>query len=208
MRNENATFLHNFALPCLHIIRKSLTICVFAGLTRNLILAFSNATRCVSTRLIGWDAGSSPAGHEGQKYPRLFHGDCSTKVNLFVEQSAPSPIPRQNRLSSVYEDCSPWNILRNAPQNARKKAVLAPFAPFYSTYLFVEQCSTNVPRNPVLCSIMIINRLTKIDCATKFRGTLCSTPLFPMFHGMFHETHCAIKWSSLFHFSHPFFPFT
>ena len=67
-----------------------------------------------------------------------------------------------------------------------KKAVLAPFAPYYSTYLFVEQCSTNVPRKPILYSTMIINRLTKTDCATKFRGTLCSTPLFPMFHGMFH----------------------
>ena len=89
LRNENATFLHNFALLYLHIIRKWLTICVFAGLTRNLILA----TRCVPTRLTGWDAGSSPAGHEGQKYPLLFHGDCSTKVNLFVEQSAPSQFP-------------------------------------------------------------------------------------------------------------------
>ena len=87
LRNENATFLHNFALLYLHIIRKPLTICVFAGLTRKLILAFSNATRCVPTRLTGWDAGSSSAGHEGQKYPLLFHGDCSTKVNVFVEQS-------------------------------------------------------------------------------------------------------------------------
>ena len=34
---------------------------------------------------------------------------------------------------------------------------------------------------------MIINRLTKTDCATKCRGTLCSTPLFSMFHGMFHD---------------------
>ena len=93
LRNENATFLHNFALPCLHIIRKWLTICVFAGLTRNLILAFSNATRCVPTRLTGWDAGSSPAGHEGQKYPLLFHGDCSTKVNVFVEQSEKGETP-------------------------------------------------------------------------------------------------------------------
>ena len=87
LRNENATFLHDFALLYLHIIRKWLTICVFAGLTRKLILAFSNATRCVPTRLTGWDAGSSPAGHEGQKYPLLFHGDCTTKVNVFVEQS-------------------------------------------------------------------------------------------------------------------------
>ena len=93
LRNENATFLHNFALPCLHIIRKWLTICVFAGLTRNLILAFSNATRCVPTRLTGWDAGSSPAWHEGQKYPLLFHGDCSTKVNVFVEQSEKGETP-------------------------------------------------------------------------------------------------------------------
>ena len=93
LRNENATFLHDFALPYLLIIRKWLTICVFAGLTRNLILAFSNATRCVSTRLTGWDAGSSPAGHEGQKYPLLFHGDCSTKVNVFVEQSEKGGTP-------------------------------------------------------------------------------------------------------------------
>ena len=87
LRDESATFLHNFASLYLHVIRKSLTICVFAGLTRKLILSFSNATRCVPTRLTGWDAGSSPAGHEGQKYPLLFHGDCSTKVNVFVEQS-------------------------------------------------------------------------------------------------------------------------
>ena len=93
LRNENATFLHDFALLYLHIIRKWLTICVFAGLTRNLILAFSNATRCVPTRLTGWDAGSGPAGHEGQKYPLLFHGDCSTKVNVFVEQSEKGGTP-------------------------------------------------------------------------------------------------------------------
>ena len=42
LRNENATFLHNFALLYLRIIRKWLTICVFAGLTRKLILALSN----------------------------------------------------------------------------------------------------------------------------------------------------------------------
>ena len=53
LRNENATFLHEFALLYLHIIRKWLTICVFAGLTRKLILAFSNATRCVPTPLTG-----------------------------------------------------------------------------------------------------------------------------------------------------------
>ena len=53
LRNENATFLHNFALLYLYIIRKWLTICVFAGLIRNLILALSNATRCVPTRLTG-----------------------------------------------------------------------------------------------------------------------------------------------------------
>ena len=99
LRNENATFLHNFALPCLHIIRKWLTICVFAGLTRNLILSFSNATRCVPTRLTGWDAGSSPAGHEGQKYPLLFHGDCSTKVNVFVEQSEKGENPNISTLN-------------------------------------------------------------------------------------------------------------
>ena len=99
LRNENATFLHNFALLYLRIIRKWLTICVFAGLTRNLILAFSNATRCVPTRLTGWDAGSSPAGHEGQKYPLLFHGDCSTKVNVFVEQSEKGGTPHISTLN-------------------------------------------------------------------------------------------------------------
>ena len=93
LRNENATFLHNFSAAYLHIIRKWLTICVFAGLTRNIILSFSNATRCVPTPLTGWDAGSSPAGHEGQKYPLLFHGDCSTKVNVFVEQSEKGETP-------------------------------------------------------------------------------------------------------------------
>ena len=93
LRNENATFLYNFALHCLLIIRKWLTICVFAGLTRNLILVLSNAIRCVPTPLTGWDAGASPAGHEGQKYPLLFHGDCSTKVNVFVEQSEKGETP-------------------------------------------------------------------------------------------------------------------
>ena len=39
---------------------------------------------------------------------------CSKVRNLFVEQSAHSPIPQQNRISSIYEDCFPWNILRNA----------------------------------------------------------------------------------------------
>ena len=99
LRNENATFLHNFSAAYLYIIRKWLTICVFAGLTRNLILAFSNATRCVPTRLTGWDAGSSPAGHEGQKYPLLFHGDCSTKVNVFVEQSEKGGTPHISTLN-------------------------------------------------------------------------------------------------------------
>ena len=61
LRNENATFLHNFFATYLRIIRKWLTICVFAGLTRKLILSFSNATRCVPTPLTGWDTGSSPA---------------------------------------------------------------------------------------------------------------------------------------------------
>ena len=100
LRNENATFLHNFS--ALHILhsRKWLTICVFAGLTRNLILPLSNATRCVPTPLTGWDAGSSPAGHEGQKYPLMFHGDCSTKVNVFVEQSEKEETPIISTLNS------------------------------------------------------------------------------------------------------------
>ena len=61
LRDESATFLHNFSSLYLHIIRKWLTICVFAGLTRNLILSSSNATRCVPTPLIGCSAGSRPA---------------------------------------------------------------------------------------------------------------------------------------------------
>ncbi|MCI7008957.1 MAG: hypothetical protein MR919_08155, partial [Parabacteroides sp.] len=61
LRDESATFLHNFSSLYLHIIRKWLTICVFAGLTRNLILSSSNATRCVPTPLIGCSAGSKPA---------------------------------------------------------------------------------------------------------------------------------------------------
>ena len=39
---------------------------------------------------------------------------CSKVRNLFVEKSAPSPIPKQNRISSVYKGFSPWNISRNA----------------------------------------------------------------------------------------------
>ena len=61
LRDESATFLHNFSSLYLHIIRKWLTICVFAGLTRNLILSSSNATRCVPTPLIGCSAGSRQA---------------------------------------------------------------------------------------------------------------------------------------------------
>ena len=61
LRDESATFLHNFSSLYLQIIRKWLTICVFAGLTRNLILSSSNATRCVPTPLIRCSAGSRPA---------------------------------------------------------------------------------------------------------------------------------------------------
>ena len=59
LRDESADFLHNFALPCLLIICKWLTICVFAGLTRKLILSFSNVTRCVPTPFIDRNAGSA-----------------------------------------------------------------------------------------------------------------------------------------------------
>ena len=59
LRDESATFLHNFAFLYLHVIRKSLTICVFAGLTRKLILSFSNVTRCVPTPFIDRNAGSA-----------------------------------------------------------------------------------------------------------------------------------------------------
>ena len=52
LRDESTDFLHNFACSCLYVIRKQLTICVFAGLTRKLILAPSNATRCVPTPFI------------------------------------------------------------------------------------------------------------------------------------------------------------
>ena len=120
LRNENATFLHNFS--ALHILhsRKWLTICVFAGLTRNLILSFSNATRCVPTRLTGWDAGSSPAGHGGQKYPLLFHGDCSTKVNLFVEQSAHSQFPNKTEYQA-FTRIVPRGTLRALLPKMREK---------------------------------------------------------------------------------------
>ena len=87
LRDESATFLHNFACSYLYVICKSLTICVFAGLTRKLILCFSNATRCVPTLFIDRNAGSAQR-KKCTKIPGLFHGDCSTKVNLFVKQSA------------------------------------------------------------------------------------------------------------------------
>ena len=86
LRDESATFLHNFACSYLYVICKSLTICVFAGLTRKLILCFSNATRCVPTLFIDRNAGSAQR-KKCTKIPGLFHGDCSTKVNVFVEQS-------------------------------------------------------------------------------------------------------------------------
>ena len=57
--NEIATFLHNFLLFLTPDPSKQLTICVFAGLTRNLILALSNATRCVPTPFIDRNAGSA-----------------------------------------------------------------------------------------------------------------------------------------------------
>ena len=59
LRDESATFLHNFSCSYLYVICKSLTICVFAGFTRNLILSFSNATRCVPTPFIDRNAGSA-----------------------------------------------------------------------------------------------------------------------------------------------------
>ena len=59
LRDESATFLHNFSCSYLYVICKSLTICVFAGFTRNLILFFSNATRCVPTPFIDRNAGSA-----------------------------------------------------------------------------------------------------------------------------------------------------
>ena len=40
LRDESTDFLHNFALLYLCVIRKWLTICVFVGLIRKLILSF------------------------------------------------------------------------------------------------------------------------------------------------------------------------
>ena len=72
--NEIATFLHNFLLFLTPDPSKQLTICVFAGLTRNLILFLSNATRCVPTPLIGWKT--------------VFHGHCSTvEIGSFRKHS-------------------------------------------------------------------------------------------------------------------------
>ena len=59
LRDESTDFLHNFPCSYLHVIRKWLTICFFAGLTRKLILPFSNATRCVPTLFIDRNAGSA-----------------------------------------------------------------------------------------------------------------------------------------------------
>lgn len=72
--NEIATFLHNFLLFLTPDPSKQLTICVFAGLTRNLILSLSNATRCVPTPLTGWKT--------------VFHGHCSTvEIGSFRKHS-------------------------------------------------------------------------------------------------------------------------
>ena len=113
---------------------------------------------------------------------------CSKVRNLFVEQSAPSQFPNKTdyqaftRIVLRGTFCALLHEMRN-------KRLFYPLLRHYTLhYLFVEQCSTNVPRNVILCSTMIINQLTKSDCATKFRGTLCSTHHFSMFHGMFHDT--------------------
>ena len=113
---------------------------------------------------------------------------CSKVRNLFVEQSAHSQFPN-NTDYQAFTRIVPRGTFCAMLHKMRNKRLFYPLLrPFILHTLFVEQCSTNVPRNPVLCSTMIINRLTKSDCATKFRGTLCSTPLFSMFHGMFHGT--------------------
>ena len=103
---------------------------------------------------------------------------CSKVRNLFVEQSAPSQFPNKTDYQA-FTRIVPRGTFCALRHEMREKRRFQPLLRHYMQhYLFVEQCSTNVPRNPVLCSTMIINRLTKSDCATKFRGTLCSTPLF------------------------------
>ena len=93
---------------------------------------------------------------------------------------------------------SPWNISRKGPRNARKKAVLAPFAPFYSTYPFCwavfHKCSTE-PHFMFHNDYQLINK-------NRLRNEI---PWNTMFHALFFDvprnvprTLCAIKWSSLF----------
>ena len=103
---------------------------------------------------------------------------CSKVRNLFVEQSAHSQFPDKTDYQA-FTRIVPRGTFCALLHKMCEKRRFWPLLRHYSLHpLFVEQCSTNVPRNPILCSTMIINRLTKSDCATKFRGTLCSTPFF------------------------------
>ena len=72
------------------------------ALTRNLILSPSNATRCVPTAAIGWDAGSCPARH----------GCCET---LF---RTPKSVSRKGTFSR-YTLPSPWR--QTVARNAKRK---------------------------------------------------------------------------------------
>ena len=86
-------------------------------------------------------------------------------------------------------------------QCSMKCAKKGGFSPFCVIIFYIPFCWAVFHKCSTECHFMFHNDyqpIKKPDCATKFRGTLCSTPYFSMFHGMFHETHCAIKWSSLF----------
>ena len=63
LTNKTHVFLDKPSLYGLsHLSMYSFSVSLRAS-TRNLILRLCNATRCVPTGLIGWDAGSSPARH-------------------------------------------------------------------------------------------------------------------------------------------------
>ena len=63
LTNKTHLFLHKLTLKgCIWVSTCSPSVSLQA-LTRNLILRLFNATRCVPTGLIGWDAGSCPARH-------------------------------------------------------------------------------------------------------------------------------------------------
>ena len=127
--------------------------------------SFANGSLSVSLR--AWPASSSslfltntlrpypfdrlgcwlkPGRTRGSKIPPFVPRWLLNESEPFCWAVRSFPIPKQNRISSIYEECSPWNISRNAPQNAQKKAVLAPFASLFATSPFCwavfHKCST------------------------------------------------------------------